>query len=167
MGDFGIRSTAMAADPGRGPLCYPLPMHLGDGPRKDGVVAILADPAGRYLFIRRGLTLKRAPGWWCFVGGEVEAGEALPAAVAREVQEEVGLRVAVHDRVHESLSPNGEFRLHWFVTRMEPAGQEPVPSPVEVAELRWLGIADGLLLDPILPGLKAWLERQALRAKQG
>lgn len=135
---------------------------VSKGELKDGVVAIIDDRAGRFLFIRRGLTLKRAPGWWCFVGGEVEAGESLPAAVAREVREEVGLRVAVRDKVHESLSPNGEFRLHWFATRLDPAGQESVPSAVEVAELRWLGLAEGLLLDPILPGLKAWLERQAM-----
>jgi 8-oxo-dGTP pyrophosphatase MutT (NUDIX family) len=128
---------------------------------KDGVVAILNDAAGRYLFIRRGLTLKRAPGWWCFVGGEVDAGESLPEAIAREVLEEVGLRVTVHDKVHESVSPNGEYLLHWYVTRLEPAGQEPVPSPEEVAELRWLGVADGLRLAPILPGLKAWLEQHS------
>ena len=125
---------------------------------KDGVVAILDDGAGRYLFIRRGLTVKRAPGWWCFVGGQVEVGESLPLAMAREVREEVGLQVSVHDKVHESLSPNGEFRLHWFETRLVPAQQQPVPCPVEVAELRWLDVASGLRLDPILPGLKAWLE---------
>jgi 8-oxo-dGTP pyrophosphatase MutT (NUDIX family) len=124
---------------------------------KDGVVAILNDGAGRYLFIRRGLTLLRAPGWWCFVGGEVEAGESLQAAVAREVREEVGLRVTVHDKVHESSSPNGEYLLHWFVTRLEPPLQAPIPSPEEVAELRWLTSTEGLRLDPILPGLKAWL----------
>jgi 8-oxo-dGTP diphosphatase len=127
---------------------------------KPGVVAILNDDAGKYLFIRRGLTLQRAPGWWCFVGGEVEPGESLAEAAAREVLEEVGLRVSVHDQVHESISPNGEFQLYWFRTRLEPAGQKPVPSPTEVAELRWLSVVDGLRLDPILPGLKAWLAEQ-------
>src|SRR5438045_3911121 len=105
---------------------------------KDGVVAILEDGAGRYLFIRRGLRLKRAPGWWCFVGGEVEAGETFQAAAVREVLEEVGLRVEALQRVHESLSPNGEYRLHWFTTRMDPAVQDLVPSPMEVEEWRWL-----------------------------
>ena len=113
------------------------------------MVAILTDDAGKYLFIRRGLTLKRAPGWWCFVGGEVEPGESLADAAAREVLEEVGLRVVVQDR------------LHWFRTRLEPAGQQPVPSPTEVAELRWLSVVEGLRLDPILPGLKAWLAEQS------
>ncbi|HZE96060.1 MAG TPA: NUDIX hydrolase [Planctomycetota bacterium] len=130
---------------------------------KNGVVAILENGAGKFLFIRRGLTLQRAPGWWCFVGGEVEPGETHPEAAAREVREEVGLAVQVRDQVHESLSPNGEYRLHWFVTRLEPADQTVVPSPVEVDEWRWLSIADGLRLHPILPGLKDWLENRPLR----
>lgn len=125
---------------------------------KDGVVAILEDGEGRYLFIKRGLTVKRSPGWWCFVGGEVDPGETLEIAMAREVREEVGLRVRVLEKVHECVSPNGEYLLHWFQTRMEPAEQDPVPHPFEVATWRWMSVSDGLRLDPILPGLKAWLE---------
>jgi 8-oxo-dGTP diphosphatase len=124
---------------------------------KQGVVAVLADEGGRYLFIQRGPEVKRSPGWWCFVGGEVEAGETLEAAMAREVLEEVGLRVAVEEKVHECVSPNGEHLLHWFLTRLEPPGQEPVPHPREVAEIRWLSIPDALRLDPMLPRLKEWL----------
>jgi 8-oxo-dGTP diphosphatase len=125
---------------------------------KDGVVAVLADEGGRYLFIKRGPTLLRAPGCWCFVGGQVEPGEDLPAAVGREVLEEVGLRVEVRGKVHESVSPNGEFRLHWFETRLLSSAGDLRPHPVEVAEVRWLTTAEGLRLEPILSGLKAWLE---------
>jgi 8-oxo-dGTP pyrophosphatase MutT (NUDIX family) len=129
-------------------------------PMTDGVVDILEDGSGRFLFIRRGLTLQRAPGWWCFVGGAVEPGETLEAAAAREMFEEAGLRVVIGDRVHESVSPNGEFKLHWFRTTLDPAAQTPKPCPVEVDELRWLTVEEGLLLSPILPGLQAWLEKR-------
>jgi|SRR5579862_4739241 len=129
-------------------------------PLKDGVVAVLADDAGRFLFIRRGLTLRRSPGWWCFVGGEVEPGETLESAAAREVFEEVGLRVTVGGRIHESVSPNGEYRLHWFETTLRTADQAAIPCPVEVEEIRWLRAADGLRLEPLLPGLRAWLEEK-------
>ena len=125
---------------------------------KDGVVAVLADERERFLFIKRGAGVKRSPGWWCFVGGEVDPGETLEVAMAREVLEEVGLRVSVHEKVHECVSPEGTYRLHWFLTRLDPAAQEPVPHPHEVAEIRWMSAVDGLRLDPILPGLKAWLE---------
>ena len=124
---------------------------------KQGVVAVLADERGRYLFIQRGPEVKRSPGWWCFVGGEVEAGETLEAAMAREVLEEVGLRVRVEEKVHECVSPNGEYLLHWFLTRLDPAAQEPLPHPREVAEIRWLSIPDALRLEPLLPRLKEWL----------
>ena len=137
---------------------------MSDLPLKDGVVAVLADDAGRYLFIRRGLTLRRSPGWWCFVGGQVEPGETLESAAAREMFEEVGLRVAVGGRIHDSVSPNGEFRLHWFETTLLTAGQIAVPCPVEVEEIRWLRAEDGLGLEPLLPGLRAWLEEKAGRA---
>ena len=125
---------------------------------KDGVVAILENGEGRYLFIRRGLAIARAPGWWCFVGGEVEAGESLTAAMVREVREEVGLRVTVHEKVHECTSLTGDYLLHWFLVKVDPPDQVPAPHPHEVAEVRWLDVAEGLRLDPILPGLKAWLE---------
>jgi 8-oxo-dGTP diphosphatase len=132
-------------------------------PLKDGVVAVLVDDAGRYLFIRRGLTLRRSPGWWCFVGGQVEPGETFESAVAREMFEEVGLRVAVGGRIHGSVSPNGEFRLHWFETTLLTPGQAATPCPVEVEELRWLRAEDGLRLEPLLPGLRAWLEEKVKR----
>ena len=127
---------------------------------KHGVVAVLQDPAGRYLFIRRGLTLVRAPGWWCFVGGEVEAGETFEVAIVREVFEEVRLEVEPVEKIHETISPNGEFRLHWMRVKLHPAGQRIVPHEKEVAEVRWLQASEALMLDPILPTLKIWLEQQ-------
>jgi 8-oxo-dGTP pyrophosphatase MutT (NUDIX family) len=126
--------------------------------RKEGVVAVIDDGAGLFLFIRRGLTLPRSPGAWCFVGGELEVGESPAVAAAREAREEVGLAVRVGLKIHESLSPDGTYLLHWFAARPEPAGQPVEPHPVEVAEARWLSGREGLGLDPLLPGLRAWLE---------
>lgn len=61
------------------------------------VGAVVFDSAGRLLVVRRG----RAPGvgTWSLPGGRVEPGEALPAAVRREVLEETGLRVVVGEVV--------------------------------------------------------------------
>ena len=134
-------------------------------PLKDGVVAVLRDNGGRLLFIRRGLSLARAPGWWCFVGGQVEAGESLPGAMLREMREEAGLDIEVLGKVHESISPNGEFRLHWLEVRLTPDGQTVRPDPVEVAEARWLSAGEALMLDPLLPALRKWLEQQGARGE--
>ena len=132
-------------------------MESAATPRKHGVVAILEDALGRYLFIRRGLTIKRAPGFWCFVGGEVEPGESETAAVEREVMEEVGLHVQAGEKVHESISPNGEYLLHWMRVRLSSPDQALRLHEIEVAEARWLECGEGMKLEPILPGLKAWL----------
>lgn len=126
-------------------------------PLKNGVVAVLQDTEGRYLFIRRGLKLKRAPGVWCFVGGEVEPNEAYDAAIVREVFEEVGLHIDPVGKIHETISPNGEFRLHWFHVTLKNTAQPIVASALEVEEYRWLTLAEALQLDPILPTLRTWL----------
>jgi len=130
-------------------------------PKKHGVVAVLQDQAGRYLLIRRGLKLIRAPGWWCFVGGEVEAGEAIQDAIVREVREEVGLSVSAGEKIHETISPNGEYRLHWFrVARL--SSEEVALHPHEVEQARWLLPADAVReCEPMLPALKMWLAERA------
>ncbi|GEM_PF-604568 len=129
-------------------------------PHKHGVVAVLQDAQGRYLLIRRGLTIQRAPGFWCFVGGEVEAGESYEAAIQREVREEVGLDVEALEKIHETQSPNREFRLHWMRCRLMRDGQTVQPHATEVAEARWVSAEEALRLDPLLPALRGWLVGQ-------
>ncbi|HEY3319613.1 MAG TPA: NUDIX hydrolase [Planctomycetota bacterium] len=135
-------------------------MNAATEPLKHGVVAVLQDEAGRFLFIRRAMTLKRAPGWWCFVGGEVEPGESFPDAIRREVREEVGIVIRPLDEIHQSISPNGEFRLHWLRIAMDPPNQNLVLEPAEVAEARWLNVSEALKLNPCLPALITWLGEQ-------
>mgnify|MGYP000418672029 CR=1 FL=1 len=133
---------------------------MPERPSKDGVVAVLEDEQGRYLLIRRGWKLKRAPGVWCFPGGEVEPGETLEQALAREMREELGLAVRVGAKVHESVSPNGEYLLHWLrVERLAPGGNLQ-PSPDEVAEVAWLEPAAAVRLEPMLPTLRTWLTKE-------
>lgn len=134
---------------------------MSERPSRDGVVAVLEDDRGRYLFIRRGWKLKRAPGVWCFPGGEVEPGETLEEALAREMQEELGLAVRVGSKVHESISPNGEYLLHWLrVEKLETSGSMQ-PSPDEVAEVMWLQPSLALQLEPMLPTLRTWLTKRS------
>jgi mutator protein MutT len=55
------------------------------------VGAIMTDPDGRLLLIRRGHD--PGAGLWSVPGGRVEPGETDPEAVVREVREETGLVV--------------------------------------------------------------------------
>jgi 8-oxo-dGTP diphosphatase len=132
-------------------------------PKKHGVVAVLQDSEGKYLFIKRGMTLPRAPGYWCFVGGEVDPGETHELAVVREVSEEVGLDVLAMEKIHETISPNGEYRLHWIRVLQKDAAQALILHEIEVAEARWLTPDEALRLDPILPTLNTWLAERISR----
>jgi 8-oxo-dGTP diphosphatase len=129
-------------------------------PDKHGVVAVFTDDEGRFLFIKRGETLARAPGWWCFVGGEVERGETLEAAIEREMREEVGLDVTAREKVFESISPNGEFLLHWMRVMPRQPGQTMALHAKEVAEARWLTPREALRMKPMLPALERWLRER-------
>ena len=55
------------------------------------VRAIIADPEGRILFLKRQNT-RYSNGQWCLPGGKVEFGQTVEEAVVKEVAEETFLR---------------------------------------------------------------------------
>jgi mutator protein MutT len=79
-------------------------------------------------------------GLWEFPGGKVESGESLPAALEREIREELGVEITV-DREYFSVEheyPEKSVHLHFFdctILRGE-------PQPLEVADLRWVKAAE-------------------------
>ena len=110
------------------------------------VAAVVFDAAGRVLLIERG----RPPGvgQWTVPGGKLHHGEALAAAVAREVREETGVEVEVGPLVE-------------VVERVVAAG-DGAPRPgddaraarfVDAAELARLPLTDGLV--PVIDRARA------------
>lgn len=92
-----------------------------------GVLAAVADPAGRVLFVAQ----TRGPfaGHWLLPGGGIEPGEAAETAVVREVREETGLTienpcfVAVYEMRGEWAG--GPYHLIMLGFRATAAGEIP------------------------------------------
>ncbi len=97
---------------------------------------VLLDETGAVLLLcgsDPALAERHAPKWWFTVGGEVQQGERLAEAAARELAEETGLRVAPaemigpvwrRDEVFEfngSLIDSEEFYFVYRTQRFEPS----------------------------------------------
>ena len=98
--------------------------------------AALIDGEGRVLMARRPEGKAHA-GLWEFPGGKVEAGERPEAALARELHEELGVRVEVEDLepVAFASEPSGGRHLLmplWMSRRWTGA-----PAPLEGQTLAW------------------------------
>jgi 8-oxo-dGTP diphosphatase len=85
-------------------------------------------------------------GQWELPGGKVEPGEPETIALQRECREELGVEIAVGERVGADL-PIGPGRVLWVFLAELRSGE---PHPHEHASLRWL-TADELEDVPWLP----------------
>lgn len=92
------------------------------------VAAVIERPDGSFLLAQRPPG-KVYAGYWEFPGGKVDPGEALGAALARELHEELGIEV---ERAHPWIVrpyayPHADVRLNFFRVRAwhgEPHGRE-------------------------------------------
>lgn len=135
-----------------------LAARVYEQPRRQGVRALILDPADRVLLVRFSDALGD---WWSTPGGGVDPGESDAAALARELSEEVGL-------ADVELGPLIWRREHWLVNPRRWGGQseriylvrcdafEPAPafSLDELAaeglvEARWFALDD---LDSVTTG---------------
>lgn len=81
-------------------------------------------------------------GFWEFPGGKFHEGETADDCVKRELLEEVGIKVEVFGEFSgvEHTYSHGTVRLHPRLCRM--AAGSPPPRDLQVAEHRWVSIAD-------------------------
>ena len=122
-----------------------------------GAVAVI-ERQGRLLVIRRAEGIA-APGAFCFPGGGIERGESEEAAVVRELQEELAVKIDPLRRLWRSVTPWG-VELFWWLAELHPAA-EPVANPAEVAGVYWHTPAEMAALAGLLESNRQFLAAMA------
>lgn len=102
------------------------------------VVAAAIQRDGRYLVARRTRPADAA-GRWEFPGGKVEPGETEEGALAREIREELGVEIAIGERIPGEWPLRGDLVLHLYAAALV----DGEPRPLEQHdEIRWVARAD-------------------------
>lgn len=102
------------------------------------VVAAAIQRDGRYLVARRTRPADVA-GRWEFPGGKVEPGETEEQALAREIREELGVEIAIGERMPGEWPLHTDLVLHLYVATL--VDGEPMPLE-QHDEIRWVTIAE-------------------------
>jgi len=105
--------------------------------RADGQFLLTSRPAGKVY-----------EGYWEFPGGKIEAGETVEQALRRELQEEIGITIAVAQpwRIEMVDYPHALVRLH-FCQVFEWTGELQMKEGQRFA---WQGLP--VQVQPVLPG---------------
>ncbi len=118
------------------------------------VTAAVVERDGMLLVTRR-LAGTHLGGHWEFPGGKCEANETPEECLARELQEELGVRAIVRDEIYRTDYDYGDRRLELRFFRCELTGG---PRPLIGQEIRWVGPSE--LADLRFPPADAELVRR-------
>ena len=123
-------------------------------------VGIIVQPEGQFLLAKRPKG-KPYENYWEFPGGKLEEGESVHQALARELFEELGIRIQDSQAwdVIEHDYPHAYVRLHLRVVR-DWTGQA---QGLEGQELYWQALNDNQDTDvsPLLPATITIIEKMA------
>mgnify|MGYP006273261651 CR=1 FL=1 len=104
-------------------------------PHKQIGVAVIWNQQGEILIDRR-LQEGLLGGLWEFPGGKIEEQETISACIQREIKEELGITVAVHDHLITINHAYTHFKVTLYVHHCHYLEGEP--QPIECEEVRWV-----------------------------
>jgi 8-oxo-dGTP diphosphatase len=119
------------------------------------VAAVISDETGKILLTRRPEG-SHMGGLWEFPGGKVEPGEAPPAALVRELEEELGLSAVIGKPL--TFAVHEEAGLRILLLFYEAAMGDAPPTALEGQEIAWVAPAD-LNSYPTPPADKELIDR--------
>ena len=123
--------------------------------QREGVVGVIQQE-GRFLVIRRSAHVV-APRKLCFPGGGIEAGESQPAALCRELMEEIAVEIIPGEKIWESIG-RSNTRVHWW-SAVITGNALPCANPKEVESIFWMTRQELLTQEDLLPGNRDFLNR--------
>lgn len=109
---------------------------LTPDPRPSVALAVIVNK-GKALMTRR--RFREGPFQWNFLSGEIEPGETPEQAAVREVHEEVGLQVAVEQRLGDRIQPVSNRHMVYLICRVI-AGDAQLVDHEENVEVAWCSL---------------------------
>ncbi|MDJ0568556.1 MAG: 8-oxo-dGTP diphosphatase MutT [Pleurocapsa sp. MO_192.B19] len=98
-------------------------------------VAVISNQQGKILIDRRKARGEMG-GLWEFPGGKIEAGETVEECIRREIQEELGIEIAVGESLTVINHDYKTFKVTLYVHDCRYLSGEP--QPLECEEIRWV-----------------------------
>ncbi len=132
-------------------------------PHRRGAVAVIIRQ-GRFLVIRRSRQVV-APRAYCFPGGGIENDETEVQALAREIEEELGVAVCAQRRLWESVTPWG-VELAWWLGELADEASL-APNPAEVESVHWCTPQEMAQLHGLLESNQHFLRARRRRDRPG
>jgi len=80
------------------------------------------------------------PGLWEFPGGKIEPGESPESCLVREIREELGCQIEVHERIADATHQYPNLAVLLITHRAKII--EGAPAPKEHAQLVWLPLSE-------------------------
>jgi 8-oxo-dGTP diphosphatase len=128
------------------------PLDLPAAHRR-GVVAVITRDDKLLVICRSRMVV--APLAYCFPGGGIEPGESEPAALVREIEEELGTTVRPLRPIWRSVTP-WNVDLSWWRAELAPDAVVR-PLPAEVESVHWCTLAEMASLGGLLESNRQFL----------